>query len=1140
MKKAVRRVCAVLLALAISISTTDLSVFAAEGSALQATEVTTNTISEGNSILVEGSVSTGDSMMEDKLQDDWDGITTENVYEAENYKVIFNLTASWESGYSATLRIENTGDKIIENWSLSHDFQNTILSIWDAEIYNQETGRYIIKNAGWNADIPIGGYVEFGIVGNEKFLGFPSKYDLLSRSIETNKEDYMVEYTLEGDWGSGFTGKISIINNTNTIIEDWVIEFDFDRTITSVWNGVIETCEGNHYIVRNSEYNANIQPGQSVTIGLKGEGGETDDVPYEYRLYTYGMGDAEQGEMEQDADTDQDGAPDYVEEYFGTDTTKEDTDGDGLSDYIELFSLVLDPRSIDTDSNGITDAEEDTDSDGLSNIREIEIGTSILKIDTDRDGLTDYEEDTIYGTVPMKEDTDGDGVSDGKEVEFGTNPLVYEKAFAMHVEADNEDTVKVSVETTLSGEQAETLSVEKYENEFFFPETMPGYIGGAYDFKVDGSFDIATIRFEFDADLLEDATFNPVVYYFNEETQLLEALETTVTGNVASAQVSHFSKYILLNRTVYEDAFTWEDVWSTNGYTGVEIVLVIDDSGSMSSNDRWNQRLTVAQNLIDNLPESSKIGIVKFASATSILTSALIDDKEEAKSYLTTTYFRSSGGTYMYRAMNSAFSLFEAIDDDTLKMMVVLSDGATGDTNLHTSIINTANEKNIKIYTIGLGSSTSYFTRYLKPLAEDTDGVFYLAANASQLTEIYSDISKKVEIETDSDADGIADYYEENMVMFNGITIQLDKNNPDSDGDGLLDGEEVVELNYQYNTDKTQVIVTGKILSNPVEADTDGDGITDEEEIYYYETNPLLKDTDGDGLDDGTEIDNWYDPLEVDADGDGRLDLQEYEEGTSPYSYDKEWYEHVWDFICGFVAGDFIRDTDSFATMAGQITSGFHPVADIRDVIGNLAHNDYVFAGISAIGLAPILGDSTKAIGKVSKFILKNLDNLPEVAKIFEFLCKNCPDLLVKLGKNDEFIEAVEQMIKSDASKLTKQEFDAINEALEKAGFPKEIRVGAKISSEINMDKIYEHVFSQDHINGGIMKLGGSESEIINKFFDIAEATSGKWVEGSNEIHTLIDGVEVTIRIFIVKGQIRNLNGFVGYSERVIGNLILY
>ena len=114
--------------------------------------------------------------------------------------------------------------------------------------------------------------------------------------------------------------------------------------------------------------------------------------------------------------------------------------------------------------------------------------------------------------------------------------------------------------------------------------------------------------------MLEDADFDPVIYYFNEEKQLLEELDTTVVGNVASTEVTHFSKYILLNRKVYQNSFEWQDVWNTTGFSGVEAILVIDDSGSMVSNDRYNQRLTVAQNLIDNLPENSKVGVVKFTA----------------------------------------------------------------------------------------------------------------------------------------------------------------------------------------------------------------------------------------------------------------------------------------------------------------------------------------------------------------------------------------------------------------------------------------------------------------------------------------------------------------------------------------------
>lgn len=54
---------------------------------------------------------------------------------------------------------------------------------------------------------------------------------------------------------------IQITNNTDKTLEDWVLEFDFERKITNIWNAVIESHEGNHYVIRNDGYNANITAG---------------------------------------------------------------------------------------------------------------------------------------------------------------------------------------------------------------------------------------------------------------------------------------------------------------------------------------------------------------------------------------------------------------------------------------------------------------------------------------------------------------------------------------------------------------------------------------------------------------------------------------------------------------------------------------------------------------------------------------------------------------------------------------------------------------------------------------------------------------------------------------------------------------
>ena len=115
----------------------------------------------------------------------------------------------------------------------------------------------------------------------------------------------------------------------------------------------------------------------------------------------------------------------------------------------------------------------------------------------------------------------------------------------------------------------------------------------------------------------------------------------------------------------------------------------------------------------------------------------------------------------------------------------------------------------------------------------------------------------------DSDNDGLADFVEE--------AYGTDTENPDTDGDGLTDYEEIFITGtnpLKYDTDENGVNdaeddTDGDGLSNKEElslgtsvssADTDEDGLSDYDEIYVYGTDPLKADSDGDKLNDGEEI----------------------------------------------------------------------------------------------------------------------------------------------------------------------------------------------------------------------------------------------------------------------------------------------
>jgi uncharacterized protein (DUF1800 family) len=92
---------------------------------------------------------------------------------------------------------------------------------------------------------------------------------------------------------------------------------------------------------------------------------------------------------------------------------------------------------------------------------------------------------------------------------------------------------------------------------------------------------------------------------------------------------------------------------------------------------------------------------------------------------------------------------------------------------------------------------------------------------------------------SDNDHDGLTALQE-----YNGGVNSTDPNNPDTDGDGLTDGEERA------------------LGTNPLMADTDGDGISDGDEVHgAHPSNPLLADSDGDGASDSFELRVGTDPM---------------------------------------------------------------------------------------------------------------------------------------------------------------------------------------------------------------------------------------------------------------------------------------
>lgn len=147
----------------------------------------------------------------------------------------------------------------------------------------------------------------------------------------------------------------------------------------------------------------------------------------------------------------------------------------------------------------------------------------------------------------------------------------------------------------------------------------------------------------------------------------------------------------------------------------------------------------------------------------------------------------------------------------------------------------------------------------------------------------------------DSDEDRLPDCIEDYM--------GTNKNNIDTDSDGIPDGYEVFKLGtnpllsdslskgltdglYDFDDDGLTNIEEFHRGTEPWLPDTDNDNLNDGDEVNIHGTNPLNPDTDSDGLSDADEIDLGTNPTLPDTDGNGTPDSEE--KFAQTYVYDVE------------------------------------------------------------------------------------------------------------------------------------------------------------------------------------------------------------------------------------------------------------
>ncbi|WP_396043433.1 VWA domain-containing protein [Cellulomonas sp. P22] len=730
----------------------------------------------------------------------------------------------------------------------------------------------------------------------------------------------------------------------------------------------------------------------------------------------------------QNADNDRDLIPRSIENQLGLDAGRADTDGDGLADSIELFRTMTDPTLTATD--GVTrDGDADGDGDSVTNARELVLGTDPANPDTDGDGLTDGQEaPTAFDSDPTLADTDADGLDDASEQRLGTNPRNADTDG--DGTPDGQETYTSSIDAASLGVEGASLTVAMTgvgdvaatvlasdESQAVDWDGAQSLLSKPIDLRTDTPFDSAQLTFGFDPNAVPDGDFGHVaIGYLDVQTGMLTPIETTVdaASGTATATSTHFTTFVLFYVPKWQAVMLAEDPRGDGGGDGtanVDVMLVLDSSGSMSSNDPTGLRRTSAQRFIDALIAGDRAGVVSFASSASLL-SPLTEDLASARAAVSRV--GASGGTDIGAGVSAAHSeLLNNATPDRARIEIVLTDGQG---SYDSTLTTTAVQNDITVYTIGLGSAPS--ASLLRGIADATGGQYFAVAQAADLPNVFSRIADDVGAGTDTDRDGLYDTWELNgMPTGTGVMIRSDPTLADSDGDGLLDGEEMQPYQYYGGT-------LFRMVSHPYRADSDGDGLADAEEIDLG-TNPLNKDMDRDGVNDGDEYTYGWDPALANSDGDSFNDGAELAHDLDPFTYDATLLEQARAFLVGAVLGEvgyaladqgvsgstkvgwttiggrpypiadigFVKPcslpgatcvevafspmlTEQVTYVVGMTVVSFIPVADVvvsvRDVIGLIMQGDTVGAIIEAalgvVGLAEWVGDVPGVIADVTRW----------------------------------------------------------------------------------------------------------------------------------------------------------------------------
>ena len=560
-------------------------------------------------------------------------------------------------------------------------------------------------------------------------------------------------------------------------------------------------------------------------------------------------------------DTDNDGLPNYWEDYYSTDFVPTgNNDSDSLTNEQE-YAYQTNPTSNDTDSDLLDDNDEI-----FTHL------TDPTNDDTDDDGLNDNDEINVYLSNPFVQDTDSDEMIDGWEANNGLNPALDDAD--SNLDGDSLTNLEEYLLTSLPNNADSPVAIYVDINAAGPGDGSAGDPYTSIQLAIDNAPSPASV-------IISPGVYNENLDFSNAG---LIIISTPVAGTVTISGLPHEPVITSSNN---DNLFLVKNIVLSDGNGGISCTkssFIMDNciiKNNLNSGIYLYEcydTIEIKNTTITKNTSTNGGGIWCYKSAP-VLKNCIIS-KNEA----------NQGGGIWASSVYRYYHLAPKILNCTIANNIASQGGGIYVEKYNTEL----RVKNSVIWGNGddLYGCSIYMLSYCN--IEDGDYQFngdniisvdpafgaaifgkyhitHLSGNINMGTTADL-VNRDFQNETrpygagidigvdefiDEDNDDLADYWES---YYGGNFAFVD----DNDNDGLSNSQE-----FQY-------------FSNPLDNDTDGDNLSDGDEINMYSTDPTVSDSDEDGLNDFIEISIGTDPFNEDSDNDDIPDGWEYNYSMNP------------------------------------------------------------------------------------------------------------------------------------------------------------------------------------------------------------------------------------------------------------------